>query len=234
MENTSGFIQQCLASKMFTEDEFVSTTTRFFGDEIELNKIIQETKKTLVDYGLDLAKIIDQVTGDAYYVLTNNKQDTLATLASKYTQTELLYFKSLVEGIMTSDDNKFYLTYHEALDKSGEIEVATFRSKEAQTALDSFFKDKWLESVSGKICLGNRSLAELHKFLKDNYNEETTECYVCSGILTRGWMCHYCGKGIHSFCYNQLSTNQNKECLECSKDFDQNSQENDSVVGPGE
>ncbi|PVV03425.1 hypothetical protein BB560_002098 [Smittium megazygosporum] len=129
---------------------------------------------------------------------------------------------------MTNENNSFSITYHEALRKANEVGVSTFKAKEAQKSLEKFAKEQWLESDKGRFLLGNRALCELRVYLLDFYPEEILDCYVCNNIATKGFICGYCGKAIHTFCHTELSNEKNSSvCLNCNKDYDPT----DSVIG---
>ncbi|PVU95955.1 hypothetical protein BB561_001484 [Smittium simulii] len=151
--------------------------------ESDTTTVIQKIRKTIEVYGLDLVKKLDQITGTGYWCLVNTKVDTLASLSTGYSLNELTFMKLLLEGILTSENNVFSLTYHEALGKVAEVNVSTFKKKEGQLALDAFVKDGWLELDSGRFSLGIRTLAELQDYLRDIYSQELNADQNCIKCL---------------------------------------------------
>ena len=74
----------------------------------------------------------------------------------------------------------------------------------------------------GRFSLSSRALLELHKYLKDNYEEDIHECTLCFELLTKGVKCHIpaCSGRLHGHCYKRF-TRDSKTCPTCRADWSQ-------------
>ncbi|OLY79562.1 Non-structural maintenance of chromosomes element 1-like protein [Smittium mucronatum] len=216
------FLQQCLASKYFSDVEMKNTIIRIYGEDCNYKDILEKNTKKLEAFGLQIIKAVDQINGDSQYIICNIKHDSLTFLATTYSYSEITFLKILIDSIITAENNSFSISYHDAIRVSSLVGIPSFKQKDAQAALLAFQADKWLIlSKDGKFLISDRTLTELHSYLVDIYPDELNNCYVCSAILTAGLVCHGCGKYIHLFCFKQLSSDHPvPQCLNCNEDYD--------------
>ncbi|OMJ18731.1 Non-structural maintenance of chromosomes element 1-like protein [Smittium culicis] len=211
-------IQQFLASRYFSEDQIKDLMHKYYTQECNYRDQIEICNKKLEVFGLQLIKGIDEISGEGLWVLCDIRRDSLTNLATNYSPLEITFLKIVIDSIITADDSKFSLSYHDAIRKHSLVGIQSFKQKEASAALLKFQADDWLTlSQTGHFRISTKTLIELNTYLSEIYKDELASCYLCSGLITIGFYCDNCSKSTHAICFNQLSkqTPPLPLCLDC-------------------
>jgi len=131
----------------------------------------------------------------------NTRDDAIAQLATLYEQSQIAYFRHLIDLIVRHHKQAFWISSMNAASAVAHVQDASKRltGTEAEVFLHSLVKDGWLRSeyvVGCKLTrsrhnyfsLGIRSITELRPYIVEEYGGE-------DGLLET---CHSCRKEIMS------------------------------------
>ncbi|KAJ1921241.1 hypothetical protein H4219_000840 [Mycoemilia scoparia] len=165
----------------------------------------------------------DEFSGETIWAVVNTKSDELFKSATPYTPSEIVFLKRIIDHIMSSSNDTYCINQHEATRLSKDI-LTTFTYKAAESALETFANDDWLVSFSsGKYTLGTRALLDLDTYLRDQFPNDTRECYMCKDICIMGEMCNNCDISMHKLCINRLFKNgtvRRAACPSCNEPWE--------------
>ncbi|KAH6565488.1 hypothetical protein BASA50_003662 [Batrachochytrium salamandrivorans] len=190
-------------------------------DQISLDSfIIQINTELNRNVGLEIKRGINPESGDETLVLINVQADELSQLAAAYTPSEVLFFKSMIEMLMTErTDGCFELSSIKALRIASHLKPALTKEC-AEMFISRLVDDSWLLDRRGKLTLGVRSLLELRPYLMEEYPDNARECSSCFQILTiNTTLCtnDNCDAALHASCVEKVFGTQSiRTCFKCS------------------
>ncbi|KAG8988744.1 hypothetical protein FRB94_002479 [Tulasnella sp. JGI-2019a] len=185
---------------------------------------LTRVKASLDVLDLNIAKIMDEETGKGVFALVNTVGDEVSKLATEYPTDHIIYFRQIVEQIMTAPRQAFSISSMAALKEATSLPEGTKKISgiQAQLLLNSFVARGWLcKSPRGRYSLAARSLMELRKYLTDTFDEESLfKCTSCDGFVLKGLRCKgregRCKHKIHKPCFERLGANGRK-CPTCGE-----------------
>ncbi|GJJ78588.1 non-structural maintenance of chromosomes element 1 [Entomortierella parvispora] len=239
---TSGFtdlhrlyLQAAISKRLMTEataqDLYsrVCTVTEEPYDRENFSDFITQLNEGLNSVELEFRRAQDEVTGVPVIALTNTNGQKIAQVATRYSPTELEYFKHLLDAIIMADDEAFCISSTAALHEAGKLKnkenkAVALTKKDAEALLDRFVADQWfIQSTAGAYSLSMRSLLELQTFLKETYDDQIQECTLCMEIITKGQRCTVaaCSSRLHQHCASAYFKNMARPvCPTCHSAWD--------------
>ncbi|KAJ1939967.1 hypothetical protein GGF37_004181 [Kickxella alabastrina] len=210
-------VQWCMSAQLFSEAKFRQEIRRIYRDnEVEMQEIIESINNSLATYSLELRSIMDQITGERMWALSNTTADSISIAATPYSSNELPILKSLVEEIYTERAGNYALSLHSALKYATEKGPAGFTKTNAEALISRFCQDDWLSrDNSGYIVLGARAAIELRSFLADGFGDYQRQCALCSESATRGIVCPECSAVVHPYCAERIASSVDGNQLSC-------------------
>jgi hypothetical protein len=162
-----------------------------------LVKFISTINNEIKSLYLELRKAICEVTTQHYLILVSCQNGPIPRLASDFSQTELEYFKKLVEGIIESDVGK--ISSIRALNMADEVQ-GRFSKKDAEKMIERMIVDKWLLKKEGEISMTIRCVTELDPYLREAFSDIIKMCDNCKQISLQGICCQHCDLRMHKHC----------------------------------
>ncbi|KAG0056487.1 hypothetical protein BGZ83_004745 [Gryganskiella cystojenkinii] len=229
------FLQAAISKRLMTEATALDLYSRICTvseepfDRDHFSDFVTQLNEGLNSVELEFRRSQDEVTGVPIMALTNTNGQKIAQVATRYTPSELEYFKHLLDAIMMADDEMFCISSTAALHEAGKLKNKENKSvamgkREAEALLDRFVADQWfIQSSAGAYSLSMRSLLELQSYLKETYEDQIQECTLCMEIITKGQRCSVaaCNSRLHQHCAAQYFKNMNSpSCPTCQSAWD--------------
>ncbi|KAI8061573.1 Nse1 non-SMC component of SMC5-6 complex-domain-containing protein [Gongronella butleri] len=221
------FIQSILSHKIMDEEqgrriyEKICDMASVQPNE-DFNAFLGEISHKLNELDMAIKQSQHQTSGRTLLALVNTKSDEIAQLATTHTADEILFYRRLIELIMTADDEKYSIGSTAAIQQGARVMKVS--QKAVQEALDVFVGEHWLADVNGCYTLSPRALMELSGYLHNEYPDMVKECSVCSDLITVGEYCENaeCGVRIHGHCAQQrfVTNRVARRCPSCNTDWD--------------
>ncbi|KAG7092331.1 hypothetical protein E1B28_008692 [Marasmius oreades] len=210
---------QCI-NAVNIEDENIEIP--YTNTEESWDTFLKNVNNTINDLDLEFKGIQDELTGKRLFSLVNRKDDETAQLATDFTPSEIIYFKAIVEQIMSARNESFSLSSMVALGEVTALKGKINMTKtQAENVLASFVAKGWLlRSKRGRYSLSPRTLLELYPYIRGTYADELLECTICHEVLTKGIACHTrnCTIRMHYHCFKAFRR-RNGACPQCKVDW---------------
>ncbi|XP_078611298.1 non-structural maintenance of chromosomes element 1 homolog isoform X1 [Branchiostoma floridae x Branchiostoma japonicum] len=189
-----------------------------------LGKFVNEINHHVGPFSMMIQKGVSEEDGVQYYALVNMMESDITRLASDYTETELEFFKKVLDLIVDSDTGVASSTdVLNLTDQLYEEQNRKMRKKEAEDVIRRMVRDRWLNEHQGEISLSVRGILELKPYLTDHYKEDIRHCCLCEQIALKGQLCQSdsCEAKMHYFCANRYFRDKDQpRCPRCKAEWD--------------
>ncbi|KAJ1975899.1 hypothetical protein H4R33_006561 [Dimargaris cristalligena] len=217
------FLQNCLLERCLPQSKaeqiFQKCLSATSSDQTKRNfqDALLTVNVALDPINLELRTIQDEISGERMVAIVNTKGDDIAQMATSYSASELNAFKHLIKLIMTADDGNFCVASTATINDI--YHLGTHGSKLlVQEFLKDLVRSQWLDlSAAGYYSLSNRSIVDLQTYLKEEYIECISECFLCKEIVTKGERCprEDCGTALHVYCARKYIPVHRNQCPSC-------------------
>ncbi|KAI9498136.1 Nse1 non-SMC component of SMC5-6 complex-domain-containing protein [Zychaea mexicana] len=216
------FMQTMLSHRVLTEEQAEVLYTKICHlvqcERSEFAEFISDINAQINDIDLSLRRSRDERDGSPLVGLVNTKEDEVAQIATKYTASEIAYFRQMLELIVMADDEKNAVGSMAAL-RLGQSMKPPMSQKDTQTLIDRLVEDGWicLTPDGSSYTVDTRGILELQNYLREQYGDVIQECAVCMGVITMGERCELqsCNVRIHRHCADTYFRGGQMSCPTC-------------------
>lgn len=183
---------------------------KFTGENEEFNiqNIVKEVNDEIRQYQQEIKVTNDEVSNEEVVVFISVGDDDATKSQNLFTATELEFFRSLIELIMTTESRQ--VTAINALNLV-DTRKSSFTKTDAQKILNTWCRMRYLDKYKMRYqskeetyyALGVRAIHEFEGYLRRNMPDTIEECCLCKQIVYRGYNCPGCSLAIHTRCLNR-------------------------------
>ncbi|KAI9029046.1 Nse1 non-SMC component of SMC5-6 complex-domain-containing protein [Phycomyces nitens] len=216
------FLQSMLTQKIVPEDQALilyDAASKLTGvPRIDFSEFVACINQGINEIDLALKRSHNERDGNPVIALVNTLDDEISQLATDYSPGTIMYFRQLVEKIMTADDEDYAINSMEAI-RLGQKMTPPLTQRDTQDLLDRLVADGWLYCTrQGAYIMETRTVLELNGYLKEQYGDSMKECQFCLDVVTMGEHCEavQCPVRIHRHCAERYFREQpNRTCPQC-------------------
>lgn len=174
-------------------------------DESSYRSMLDDASKHLSVLDLDLRNFRDQQSGQPVIAIVNTKADQLIQGATRYSASEIVVIKKIVEEIFKARKEAYSIPALEAV-TLGARSKSNLTRDAVEELLKNLVDHRWLDySSEGIYTLSTRSLLELRNYLQNEVGEEYYHtCTHCKDLVTLGLGCSHsprsCDVRYHLHC----------------------------------
>ncbi|XP_015873366.1 uncharacterized protein LOC107410447 [Ziziphus jujuba] len=217
-------IQALLSRGPLKEDQFhrifTGLTGKNPGSHQQLfDDFLLKINKELSYVQFELRGCRSQYDGQVYYGVVNNVSDEQSKLGTKYSVSQIAFYKAIIEAIVQDATAQGSISSIDALNLRLENQVIigtgsqgngdyipalrNFSISQKEKALNELVLDQWLNVVDGNIVLGIRSFLDLRSWFRNN---DIPSCEVCNEAGVKAELCQNeaCVVRIHNYCLKKL------------------------------
>ncbi|XP_045496309.1 non-structural maintenance of chromosomes element 1 homolog [Colias croceus] len=142
----------------------------------------------------------DEYTSEEVIIFLSLGYDEATKSQNLFSQSELEYFRILLEQIMNTEGRQ--ITGIHALNLVGSMK-SSYTKTDAQKLLDTWCRMRYLDKEENNYALGVRTIHEFEGYFRENMPDTIEECCLCKQIVFRGYNCIGCAKAVHTRCLNK-------------------------------
>ncbi|CAB3250791.1 unnamed protein product [Arctia plantaginis] len=185
------------------------------NEEIKIPDMVKEVNDEIRQYQQEIKLTNDEVTNEEVVVFMSVGYDDATKAQNVFSPTELEFFRTLIEQIMTTESRQ--VTGINAINLVGNMK-SSFTKTDAQKLLNTWCKMRYLDKEENNYALGVRAIHEFEGYLRQNMPDIILECCLCKQIVYRGYNCPGCFLAVHTRCLKRyLEKVQKWPC--CKIDF---------------
>ncbi|KAG8877765.1 hypothetical protein FRB97_003137 [Tulasnella sp. 331] len=175
---TRRVVSEVLLKKLFVKSKaaVLSVDKDVQVSDLDWPTFLARVKSSLDVLDLNIARTVDEETGHGVYALVNTVGDEVSKLATEYPAEHIVYFRHIVEQIMTAPRQAFSISSMAALSELASLPEPV-RKKitkiQAQALLNSFVARGWL-AKKGKCP------HKIHKPCYDKLGHNARKCPTCN------------------------------------------------------
>ncbi|XP_060085662.1 non-structural maintenance of chromosomes element 1 homolog [Ylistrum balloti] len=184
--------------------------------KLQLLDFVRTINMKIRPFHMEIKKGVSEDEGVSYYCLVCTNESAITKLASDYTQSELEFFKKLVDQIVDNEGeigSTAAVNIVDKLDKN----MKKMTRQDAQSLLQRLESAKWIiiHKGTGIVSLSTRCLLELEQYILDVYGaeDENLKCNMCNKLCVKGQSCDNCQTKLHLHCASRFF--QNKDNPRC-------------------
>lgn len=173
----------------------------------QLPEFVRTINQNIRIFHMEIKKGVSEDEGVSYYCLVCTNESAITKLASDYTQSELEFFKKLVDQIVDGEGeigSTSAINIVDILDKT----MKKMTRQDAQMLLQKLETAKWIQmsKTTGKVSLSTRSLLELEQYILDVYGADgyNLKCNMCNKLCIKGERCCNCQTRLHFHCASRF------------------------------
>lgn len=218
-------IQALLSRGPLKKNEFYSILAQVLGkspDQRVFNQYLLDINEKLAYVQFELRACRNQYDENVYYGVVNNVADEQSKLGTKYSASQVAYYKGIIEAIVQDTAGQGSISNTSALNIRPENQIASgtesqphgsqgyssqiptsfknFTMTQKDKTIEEFVRDQWLSSTSdGQIGLGIRSFLDLRSWF---HNNEVPICEICNEAAVKAEACQNegCNVRLHLYC----------------------------------
>lgn len=203
-------MSRCIVLKKTAVDH-LKQISRMLGYSLKatedmVTEIVDEINSKISAMGMEIKEVIAEYDSLKYIILVNTKDESsiMEKIDHIYSPKEREIFRVLIEAIILSGTYGS-ISSMDALHLN--IPNGYVRPGEMQDAIEKIVADKWLiETRTGLLVPGPRTIAEFDVYLKRNYEEMVQDCPLCSNVIFYGVLCPHCDAITHTHCFKAFNS----------------------------
>ncbi|CAB3362340.1 Hypothetical predicted protein [Cloeon dipterum] len=181
-------------------------------------KFIDQVNEKIEPLNLSIKLVTCEATNKKFFVLHAMHENDLTRLvaARQWGRNERSVLKTAIKTIVSSPNGRVSKA---ACAMSCADLPEKIKREDLTKVLQKLIHENWLIELNNQIYVGPRTLAEMKKYLSDEFEEKASACKLCKELTIRGSSCpSSCGVKLHQDCLQAFfSKAKNRKCMGCKK-----------------
>ncbi|XP_059474972.1 non-structural maintenance of chromosomes element 1 homolog [Neocloeon triangulifer] len=188
--------------------------------EKAISKFIEQINSKIEPLNLSIKLVVCESTNKKFYILhTLSDNELTKTIAGRqWGRNERAVLKTVIKAVCKSPSGKVSVSAcaRECADLPDKI-----KRNDVTKILQKLISQNWLCEVGDQIYIGPRALAEIKRYLMDEFEDQAGTCKLCHEMTLRGPSCpSKCGVRVHQSCLElYFSKGASKKCMGCKKEW---------------